>query len=108
MDYSEYSKAAFEACDGDERQILSLLDKLDQTILTDLQSCVANRMTEIASALNAQGHQLKRNAELEELGSTDHCETHGADTCGFRIASDLTISLGYYGIWRQDPALRDD
>lgn len=108
MDYTEYSKAAFEACNGEGPRLLRLLDQLDQTILSDLQDCIANRMSEIAAALNAQGHQLKRNTELEELGSTDYCETHGAENCGFRIASDLTISLGYYGVWRDDPALRDD
>jgi hypothetical protein len=107
MDYRDFSKAAFEACRGEESRILRLLDQLDERILSDLHDCIARRMSEIEAALNAQGHQLKRNSELEEPGRTDSCETHGAETCGFRVATDLTVSLGYYGVWRQDPALRD-
>ena len=64
-------------------------------------------MNEIVGELNAQGHVLRRNVELETNGSTDFCETHGEKTCGFRVGSDLVVSLGYYGTSYCDPDMTD-
>ncbi len=98
MDYEKYSKRAFKALKRDESLINQLLQELDSAIESELHDHIASKMQEIVDQLNKQGHKLDRNVDLEKPGSTDFCETHGADNCGFHIGSDVTIYSGYYGV----------
>lgn len=97
MDYQKFSKGSFEALSEPKERIQKLVE-LDKAITAELQQIVESKMTEIVKNLNQQGHSLTRNAEIEEAGETDFCESHGADTCGFRVGSDITISSGYFGV----------
>ena len=97
MNYNKFSKEAFELLSEDKVATKSLLQNLDKEVANELHELVASKMQEIANQLNSNGHSLKRNIDLEDAGSTDFCETHEADNCGFRLGSDVTISSGYYG-----------
>ena len=94
MDFSKYSKSAFENAGINSESARVLADELQDAVLVELHKTVESAFLQIVSRLNSQGHDLSPYVkpcpgEYEFRGK----EVDG--NCGLRLACDLVVSAGF-------------
>ena len=101
-DYDKFDPPAFDQSVHGREAVQNMVNELHDQILTDVGRCVAHKVAEIVELLNLQGHKLKINRELTSSAETDYCESHGSDSCGFRIGTYAVVSVGSDGLTYSD------
>lgn len=93
IDYSAFSRDAFDRAGRDSSTDRDLADNLAETIQSDLHLLIHGRVFEIVDELNRQGHDLKPYGP-EQPGDISFRDGGDFD-CRLRVTVDTVISTEY-------------
>jgi len=96
MDYSKYSKQAFETLASGSPELKLLVMELRDDVRLALHAAVHERFKEIVSSLNGVGHLLTETPK-SKAGEIDFSQIEDDETYVFYLCCDTTISSGYRG-----------
>jgi hypothetical protein len=99
MEYSKYTKEAFEKAGINSHQARLLADELQEDVLKELHQEIEGAFIKIVSRLNSQGHDLSPCGRLTP-GDYEFRGKEENGNCGLRLACDVVISAGYSHIVR--------
>ena len=95
MDYSKYSKHAFEKAGVNTEAARFLADALEQDVLKELDQEIQASFQKIVSKLNEEGHKLSPYVQLTLGDYSFRDKKVGSNDCGLRLSCDVVISAGY-------------
>jgi hypothetical protein len=96
MDYSKYSKQAFESLTPDSPEMMLRLKDLNKDVNFELHAAVLERFKEIVSSLNSVGHSLAESPQ-SKAGEIDFTQFDPIERHVFYLCCDTVISSGYRG-----------
>ena len=94
MNYSKFSKEAFNKLGNNTEAIEKLANALQEEALEELHQEILKAFGKVASKLEEQGHSLAPYIE-NVIGEYEFRDIDKNGNCGLRLACDVIMSSGY-------------
>jgi hypothetical protein len=96
MDYTKYSKQAFESLTPGSPEMILRVEDLKNAVKLALHAAIHSKFGEIVSELNRVGHSLSESSR-SKAGEIDFTQLDHAGHHVFYLCCDTVISSGFRG-----------